>query len=688
MSTFGFGDNPVFARGRGSYANPHATIAIKDIPVQIRMIFRLCRFYYHQDALLGALVDKLSEYPITELVIMEQGEQALSDKQRDKWEHLLNVSMDLRSVLRQINIDKYVYGNSFHYLYYPFIRYCICQNCKHQVPIQSMPDITVKPTVKGKKFSLIVTAPCLSCSKSPSDKKQHSVEDRKSEARTGLTFTRMNPMRMFLEYNPMSGRRDWYWEPQQMFRDALLNGVRTIVDTTEMKILEAANKGQKVRLNKDRLWVAQADNTPGLWEGWGVPPLFRVLEDVYYYKILRRANEALAQEHVTPLRILTPAATGDVSPQRTMNLADWQTKLKGEILKFKTDPNHMIISPVPINVEQVGGQARVMMVATEMEAAARMVAMGLGCPVEMIWGGLNWSGASVSLRVLENHFINDRENSERLLKFIVPKLASYFRLPRIELRLSEFKMADDVQQQANSTNLMLQGFLSRESVINEMGYDASEEFTRLGREHAQMNKITMADNVAAAHMNTVIQALEAKAQVLLQYELQIEQQRMQAMAERQRLEDLSVYVAQVHAKGYATPLEFDQSSQMLAKMQPQMQQLILGQWAQSMPFVVQMLTQKIQNDQAAAMASGAATGAAGGMQQPGAAGGPQMQPGAAGPYGGPGGQEGGGTDTSGVLPGGPQVSGQGSSGQAQGAGPAQDALPEQRPPTREGGAPV
>src|SRR5208283_151797 len=158
---------------------------------------------------------------------------------------------------------------------------------------------------------------------------------------------------------------------------------------------------------------------------------------------LRRANEALAQEHVTPLRVISPAGTGDVSPQRTMNLSDWQAKLRAELHKFKSDPNHILISPIPLNVEQIGGQARVMMVATEMEAAARVIGCGLGCPIEMVWGGLNWSGASVSLRVLENHFLNDRENNERLLAFLVPKLSQYYRLPMVDVKLSEFKMAAD-----------------------------------------------------------------------------------------------------------------------------------------------------------------------------------------------------------------------------------------------------
>jgi hypothetical protein len=323
-----------------------------------------------------------------------------------------------------------------------------------------------------------------------------------------------------------------------------------------------------------------------------------------------------------------------------------------------------MVSPVPLNVEQMGGNGRVMMVGAEIEGMAREVGTGLGCPIEMVWGGLNWSGASVSLRVLENHFINDRENLQRMFDFLMPKLATYYRLPRVRLRLSEFKMADDVQQMANAVNLMVQGFLSRDTVLGEMGWDGKHEFDKLEREHTRLNAITMKDNVQASHMNTVIQAMEAKAQVLLQYELQLEQQKIQSQMERQRLEDLAVYVQQVHAAGYATPLEFDQSSQMLSRLPPEYQQGILSTWGQTMPLVTQLLMQKAGIDQQNMAISGQAMSNVQGAQSAGAAEGAGLDDGAEGPY----------SDGAPPPAGGPAASDRGNAGQTQ-AG-----LPEQRPP--------
>ena len=656
---FGTGNEMSHFRGRGSYANPHSTIALRDIPTNIKQVMRLCRFYYHTDSLLRAIIEKMAEYPITQLVVRSPDGE-MSSTAKTKWEMLLDVSLNVREAMKQMNIDKYVFGIACRYMHYPFIRYAVLANGT-RYPIASMKDVRIKVNDANGRFHLTGTG------RSPQDEYKtpvdFEIEDRKSRSRVGLNFTRFNPLRMSLEYNPASGQEQWYWEPPRSIRQGLQDNVGVILQSTEMKILEAAWKEEPIEVNQDRLWISKADTSPGIWDGWGVPPLFAVLEDVYYYKILRRANEALANEHVTPLRILSPAGSGDVSPQRTMNLADWQRRMRMEMQRFRRDPNHVLLSPVPMNIEQMGGQARVMMVASEIEAAARVIAAGLGCPIEMIWGGLNWSGASVSLRVLENHFLNAREGNLRTLHDITPKLAAYFRLPPIEADMTEFKMADDVQKSSNAINMMLQGFLDRESVLGEEGYDPDAVFERLKAEHKKMNAITMMDNVEASHMNTVIQTMEAKAQVLIKYDLQLFEEAMAARNDRQRTQNIKAYVQSLHEQGVTAPIEFEHSATVLSRLQPDHQQLLLATWAKTMPFVSRLLAERVGQEGMYEQGAADAMGAAQAPQSFGAAEGADIGPGAEGPYAQ--GDPGFGTDPSPdmVDPGAP--------------------LPEQQPPRRD-----
>jgi hypothetical protein len=593
------GEGAVSTRGgyfRGSYANPHTTIAIRDIPTDIRQVMRLCRFYYHQDALLGAIVEKMSEYPITDLVIEDADDARvpLSTKDRKRWDQLVDTSMDLRSTLRNINIDKYVFGVSVHYLHLPFVRYCRplgeTEDGK-DIPIKSFAEIKARvQQIPGSVTD--VEMHILGRRTGETGFKEYTVVDRRSRARRGCRLTRLNPLRLSTQYEPTSGAQAWFLMPDPVIRHGIENNTRVVIENADMRFIAGAVLNRNIQLNPDRLWVAKAPESPGIWEGWGVPPLFRVLEDTYYYKILRRANEALAQEHVTPFRILSPGVAGDVSALRSLNLADWQTRIKSELNNFRRDPNHIMVSPIPLNVEQMGGQARVMMVAAEMEAAARNIAMGLGCPLELVMGGLNWSGASVSLRVLENHFLNDRQNSQRLLDYIEPKLATHFNLPRIKLRLSDFKMADDAQMLANKINLMVQGFLDRGSVLPEIGHDPDQVFESLKTEHQRLNEITTQDNIASANLNVIIQRLQSHGEILLKYELQLLEQQAAAKADRARVADIAALATDLRNKGYATPVEFEHSVRMLQAMNPAVRDAVLAQWSQSMPLVSQLLMEK------------------------------------------------------------------------------------------------
>lgn len=654
-----FGESSYY-RGRGSYANPHGTIAQRDIPTSLRQVMRLCGWYYNTDSILGAIIDKMSEYPITDLIIKARQDVTLSSRAREKWEYLLNGVMDVRARMRSINVGKFVYGNHFSLLHLPFVRMGTCTSCDKTVPFSAIEDLKARPSAMGKRkaFTLMATGYCPSCKAG----REFTVKDRPSRASAELSLVPLNPIHMELEYGVTSGRRDWYWTPPDSVRDGLMAGSRVVLETTDMTILAAAFAGHRILMNKDRLWVAQTPPIPGLFEGWGVPPLFKCLEDVYYYKILRRANEALAHEHVMPLRILSPGMAGDIPAQRALNLADWQSKLRTELQKFKTDPNHLLISPVPINVEQMGGNARVMMVAAEIEAAARIVSTGLGCPIEFIWGGLNWTGATVSLRVLENRFLNERADSERLLKFLIPQLAKQYQLPLVDVCLSDFKMADDVQRMSQEINMMLQGFLSRETVLAGMGIDHKEEFRKLESEHEEQNRITLKDQADAAHMQTLVKSLEAKAEILLQYELELERQRAASRIERAKLEDLNQFAQQLHQQGIVSPVELEQSSVMLSRLPPGAQQSVLANWSMSMPLITQMLLLRVQSPTSSAMLNSgamdpnAAMAGAAGATDVGAAGGPEM-PAPAGPYN----QDGGA---------GPELT--------DGGAP----LPEQRPPRR------
>ena len=108
------------------------------------------------------------------------------------------------------------------------------------------------------------------------------------------------------------------------------------------------------------------------------------------------------------------------------------------------------------------------MLTPEIDTVTNQVLAGMGVPNEFIFGGLQWSGASVSLRMLENQFINYRTMMQQVLDWVVENIVTYFGYPSISVKMQNFKMADDIAQKQVVIGLAQTQVLSNETMLNEI----------------------------------------------------------------------------------------------------------------------------------------------------------------------------------------------------------------------------
>ena len=84
----------------------------------------------------------------------------------------------------------------------------------------------------------------------------------------------------------------------------------------------------------------------GRLSAMGVP----VIKIAYYLQVLRKGQEAIALDHVVPLRILFPQSNADTSPYVSVDLSTWRKKVEYEIRMWRQDPNRVSIMPVPVGI--------------------------------------------------------------------------------------------------------------------------------------------------------------------------------------------------------------------------------------------------------------------------------------------------------------------------------------------------
>ena len=210
-------------------------------------------------------------------------------------------------------------------------------------------------------------------------------------------------------------------------------------------------------------------------------------------------------------------SVGAINHNTQMNLGQWKSSVEEQLLKWRKDPNSLGIFPIPIGYQSLGGDAKMLMLTPEMKYLEESIIESMGVPIEFIKGGSTWTSSSVSLRIVENGFLNYREQiTEFLNYFVVPKVKYFLGYPPVHLKLKKFKMSDDIQAKDLLLQLAQLGKLADSTLLDEFGIDPIEERQVRKADSAFANELVsdqMKQQAEAQGKSIVIQArYEAMAQ--------------------------------------------------------------------------------------------------------------------------------------------------------------------------------
>ena len=164
-----------------------------------------------------------------------------------------------------------------------------------------------------------------------------------------------------------------------------------------------------------------------------------------------------------------------------------------------------------------------MMLSPEIRADAELILAGMGIPTELVFGGVTWSGSSVSLRMLENTMLTDMQGYRGLLRWVVDQIGAYFDIPPIQVGFKKFKMADDLQRLTLNLQMAQSGILSRHTALSSADFDPDVEIRKLEEEIGRQKRVTEDALLAQAEAQGKAQAIQARYQAKVQQELMTEQ---------------------------------------------------------------------------------------------------------------------------------------------------------------------
>tara|TARA_Y100000592_G_scaffold27891_1_gene44386 strand:+ start:5337 stop:7217 length:1881 start_codon:yes stop_codon:yes gene_type:complete len=462
-------DTDMVGLSGSKYPNPFFDLANNYLPKNIKTLFKFCRSFFYTNGFLRNVVTKLTEYPITDILYDSTVDKAT----KELYDKALHEKLNIKSFLIEVGLDYYTYGNAFVSTMLKSKRFVKFPG-GDMLPIEDV-------DIKVKNFQFFAKEP-----KGMSEV-QVKIHDEPIKTVDNLKFLRWAPENIDIDYNPITGTSIYYYTIPAKIKSGIVSGNKAILKDMPLVFLESLKKKKKIVLDEKNLFHFKRPTLAEDDMGWGKPLILPALKEIYYLQTLKRGNEAISNEHIVPKKAIYPANTTTLDPYTQMNLGKWKSNMESQIKKWRRDPNHIGVFPIPIGYQELGGNARAMLLTPEMRFVEESIINSMGVPLEFIKGGASWTGSSISLRIVENHFLTYRQFlTDFLNHFVVGKLQSLLSYPKVTLKFSKFKMSDDAQAKQLAVNLNSMGKISDARLLDEFGYSYEEESEAITRTKTNM----------------------------------------------------------------------------------------------------------------------------------------------------------------------------------------------------------
>ncbi len=441
------------------FANPFFDLASTYTPPTVKALFGFMKHFHLSHGIINAINTKAAEYPVTDLMLSHGDKGVLN-----KWNDLMHGVLNYRVHQQEFNLEYYVYGNSFISPVFPFTKYLKCPQCLAESEAMRTRS-NWRYSNQGFWFS------CPKCGQTG----WATATDRYTPSINEFSLIRWNPENVQLFTNETTNRTDYSIDFSPDFKNQITMGRKDLVATTPQEILESVRYQRPLVFDRKMLFHMRRPSLVGMG-GWGTPLALPVLKDVFFMQVMKKAQEAVVLTHLVPQIFLFPQpATGSADPFTTVNLSDWREHIRREVARQRIDPSYYGILPFPLGHQTIGENGKSLMLMPEIQTAAEHICVGMGFPVDLVFGQGTWSGSSVNMRMLENFFMSNVQAQKRLVHWVMNHFGRYMGWPIPDARFKPFRMADDLQRLQLMMQLRMTKEISSTAMLSQLDLKMEDE---------------------------------------------------------------------------------------------------------------------------------------------------------------------------------------------------------------------
>jgi hypothetical protein len=467
--------------GSGSnYPDPFLDIASTAIPTNYRSALYWSEYIFNTFGTYRMAMERVISYFLTDVEVSKA-----SDDEVDKWTDFLSGdTLDVRQIIQSKLRNRECYGNDFSSIIRPFIRFLACPKCGYMAPLKEVATNRVFGfKYKQAEPEQAFHATCPVCKTGGGYTGPWRIDDKDDNVEEKLKVKTWNPHEIEILHDPYTDDVAYLWRIPEDYKRLVRQGHLFHLERAPKEVLRAIHLNQFYRFHPDAIFHMKEPTLGGILNrGWGLPRILINFRQIWYIQVLRRFNEAIALDYVIPFRVITPAPaqgkTGGgmtVDPLQMYNGGDFRGQVMSMIRKRRRDPASMQVLPFPVNFQMFGADANQLAPRDLMDQAMETLLNDAGTPIELFNGSLQLQTAPAALRLFEatwHHLVHD---ANAFLAWLVRQVSQILSWETVDAKLKRVTIADNLEAQMMSAQLMMSQQLSGSTVLSGLGYNWKKE---------------------------------------------------------------------------------------------------------------------------------------------------------------------------------------------------------------------
>jgi hypothetical protein len=175
-------------------------------------------------------------------------------------------------------------------------------------------------------------------------------------------------------------------------------------------VVRQVRMGRNMKL--DNRLVSHIAHKAAQYETWGTPIMMRCFKTLIYKDKLREAQNAIANRHITPLRIFKVGAPGEPMPQQ-----EDLDSLRDTLMMADEDPNFVLVYHYALQTDYVGSSGKILPLNQEFDFIQKELMNGLMINQALVDGtGPTYANAQVGMDALAKRYASYRLKMESWIR--------------------------------------------------------------------------------------------------------------------------------------------------------------------------------------------------------------------------------------------------------------------------------